>query len=737
MEPLDSVDSGLGAFFRAALDIPEIPFGEMLWESAQRFPEKIAVIYQGQKMSFRELDGLVNSFANALSKLGVKKGDRVALFMTNRPEYIIAVYATARLGAVFTPMNTTYREQEVAHQLQDSDASVLVVQESLYPRVKTIRQRVSKSLKHVVMIGQQAEEGDSLFLELIRQSSPKHPPQVPMSWTEDLVALVYSSGTTGLPKGAILTHQNLVANAIQFISSGRITEQDSMLICLPFYHIYGVMLINGALYSGATQVIMEAFDLELSLSLAQQYQVSLYYAVPPILLTLANYPNLSAYDLSRLRYIMVGVAPMAPEVAQRLQDKANVRIVQGYGLTEASPVTHLNPVDQGQIKLDSVGLSVASQEQKVVDPETGEREMELGELGELIVKGPHVMQGYWKAPEETARTIRDGWLYTGDIARIDADGYVYIVDRKKEMIKYKSFSVVPAEVEAILFEHEAVADCAVIGKPDAESGEIPKALVLLHPGMRIEPETLMEFVGSRLAGYKRVREVEFVSVIPKTPSGKVLRRVLIEAELEKAAQAAAEMEAAKAEAEAAKTEAPETVETPAAEAEETETASLEEPVSEAPSFEASSTGEARAEEAIDAGTVAADDESTPASETMVSEDTTATVEPELTETAEASPLDASTAELEAGAESPSDETVSSEDGDEVEAPAAFSEAAAIPAEAEAEGEEEVASVAVTDEADGAMEADRPSDDTDEPQVEPSPEVGDTSPEAAPSEPAAS
>ena len=534
-------DSGLGAFFRAAIDIPEIPFGEMLWESAQRFPEKIAVIYQGQKISFRELDGLVNSFANALSKLGVKKGDRVALFMTNRPEYMIAVYATARLGAVFTPMNPTYKEEEVAYQLQDSDASVLVVQESLYPRVKTIRQRVHKSLKHVVVIGKQAEDGDSLFWELIRQSSPKHPPQVQMSWAEDLVALPYSSGTTGLPKGVMLTHQNLVANAIQFISSGRITEQDSMLICLPFYHIYGVMLINGALYSGATQVIMEAFDLELSLSLAQQYQVSLYYAVPPILLALANYPNLGAYDLSHLRYIMVGAAPMAPEVAQRLQEKIDVRIVQGYGLTEASPVTHLNPVDQGQIKLDSVGLSVANQEQKVVDPETGEHEMEPGELGELIVKGPHIMQGYWKAPEETARALRHGWLYTGDIARVDADGYVYIVDRKKEMIKYKGFSVAPAEVEAVLFEHEAVADCVVIGKPDAESGEIPKALVLLHPGVQIEPQTLMEFVGGRLAGYKRVREVEFVATIPKTASGKVLRRVLIEAEREKVeAQAAAE-----------------------------------------------------------------------------------------------------------------------------------------------------------------------------------------------------
>jgi acyl-CoA synthetase (AMP-forming)/AMP-acid ligase II len=231
-------------------------------------------------------------------------------------------------------------------------------------------------------------------------------------------------------------------------------------------------------------------------------------------------------------------------VAQRVQEKLGVRVLQGYGLTEASPVTHLNPVDQGKVKLDSVGIGVSNQEQKIVDLETGERELEVGEVGELVVKGPHVMQGYWKSQEETARVLRDGWLSTGDIARMDAEGYVYIVDRKKEMIKYKGFSVAPAEVEAVLFQHEAVADCAVIGKPDAEAGEIPKALVLLRSGQEISPDDLMEFVGSRIAGYKRVREVEFVTSIPKTASGKVLRRVLIEAERSVAQEAGIEAEPA-------------------------------------------------------------------------------------------------------------------------------------------------------------------------------------------------
>jgi long-chain acyl-CoA synthetase len=522
-------DSTLGEFFRAAIDIPEIPFGEMLWESAQRFPEKIALVFQGQKISYRELDGLANSFANALAKLGVKKGDRVALYMTNRPEYIISVYGIARLGAVFTPMNPTYKEGEIEHQLNDADASVLVVQESLYPLVRTARFQLP-SLQEIIVVGQRAEAGTHLFRDLIRQSSPKHPPPLTLNWAEDLVALPYSSGTTGLPKGVMLTQQNLVANNLQFISSGRITEQDTMLLFLPFYHIYGMMLVGGGLYAGATLVIMEAFDLERSLMLAQQYGVTLYYAVPPILVALDNSARLTQFTFPRMRYIMVGAAPLAPDVAQRVQEKIQVPVLQGYGLTEASPVTHLNPVDQGRIKLDSVGVSVPNQEQKIVDLETGERELDVGEVGELYVKGPHIMKGYWKAPEETARVLYDGWLATGDIARMDREGYVYIVDRKKEMIKYKGFSVAPAEVEAILFQHAAVADCAVIAKPDPEAGEIPKALVILRPGEEVAPEALMEFVESRVAGYKKIREVEFVTSIPKTASGKVLRRVLIEAE---------------------------------------------------------------------------------------------------------------------------------------------------------------------------------------------------------------
>lgn len=527
-------ERALGDFFRAAVDLPEIPFGEMLWESAQRFPEKIAVVFQGRKISYRELDGLANSFANALANLGVKKGDRVALYMTNRPEYIISLYGIARLGAVFTPMNPTYKEGEIVHQLNDAEVMALVVQESLYPLVKSVRQQV-RTLKEVIIVGQHADEGTSLFRDLIRHSSPKHPPQVALTWTEDLVALPYSSGTTGLPKGVMLTQQNLVANNIQFISSGRITEQDTLLLFLPFYHIYGIMLVGGGLYAGATLVVMEAFDLERSLALAQQHGATLYYAVPPVLIALDNYPDLSKFNLSRLRYIMVGAAPLAPEVGQRVQEKAGIRVLQGYGLTEASPITHLNPVDQGQVKLDSVGLSVSNQTQRIVDLEGSDHDVEVGEIGELLVKGPHVMRGYWKAPEETSRVLRDGWLYTGDIAKVDHEGYVYIVDRKKEMIKYKGFSIAPAEVEAVLFKHPAVADCAVIAKPDLEAGEIPKALVILRPGEEVSAETLMDFVGSRIAGYKKVREIEFVPSIPKTASGKVLRRVLIEAERNKGA----------------------------------------------------------------------------------------------------------------------------------------------------------------------------------------------------------
>ena len=515
-------------YFRPPLEYPEIPYHVLLKETARRYPEKDAIVFKGQRVSFRELDALSNCFANGLKDLGVQVGDRIALYMTNRPEYVISFYAAAKIGAVITPMNPSYKEHEVEHQAKDSEAKVLVTTQALYGIAKAATTALPNV--RIIVIGDAAPEGSHLFRDLLKKHPARAPELPPIRLAEDLLALPYSSGTTGLPKGVMLSHRNLVVNNIQCLSAGKITQQDVLLIFLPFYHIYGTMLMGVSVAAGATMVIMEGFNLEESLWSVEEYGVTLYYAVPPILLALTQYPDIQKRKLSSVRYIMVGAAPVPPEVARRVKDLTGIHVVQGYGLTEASPLTHLNPMDPRLAKIDSAGFGVSDQVLKIVDVVTGEKELPAGEVGEIIVSGPHVMKGYWKAAEETARTIRNGWLFTGDIGRLDEEGYLYIVDRKKEMIKYKGFGVAPAEIEAALFEHPAVGDCAVFAKADPEAGEIPKGVVVLKPGRTATAEELIDFVGQRLAGYKKVREIEFVSEIPKNPSGKILRRMLIERE---------------------------------------------------------------------------------------------------------------------------------------------------------------------------------------------------------------
>ncbi|MEE9256308.1 MAG: AMP-binding protein, partial [bacterium] len=290
----------------------------------------------------------------------------------------------------------------------------------------------------------------------------------------------------------------------------------------------GAMLMGGFSCAGARQILMPRFELEESLRLVEKHRITLFFAVPPVLLAMANLPDLERFDLSSLRFILSGAAPLPPEVRARVQERTGVLTFMGYGLTEASPLTHSNPAVEAFIKPDSVGPPVSDGEQKVVDLETGEKELPPGEVGELIVRGPHIMKGYWNAPEETANALRDGWLYTGDIVRADEDGYVFILDRKKEMIKYKGFAVAPAELEAALHQLSGVLDAAVVGKPDAEGGEIPKAFVVVREEDPPSADEIMAFVRERVAGFKRIREVEFVDAIPKSPSGKILRRVLKE-----------------------------------------------------------------------------------------------------------------------------------------------------------------------------------------------------------------
>ena len=518
---------------RPSLHYPRMPYDRGLTQAAARWPENTAVVFKDISLTFRELEALANRFAHALRGLGIGKGEHVCVLTTNCPEFVVAFYGLARVGAVASPMNPSYKEREVEYQLGNAEAVAVIVHHTLLPLVEAVRDKLPK-LRHVIVIGPGEPPAGARverFAALIARHPSTPPPAITVSET-DLVALPYSSGTTGLPKGVMLTHHNLVANNLQFVAAIRLRESDRLMLFLPLYHIYGAMLMGGGVCAGATLVLMERFEPIECLRLIARHGITLFFVVPPVLNLLAQMPDIKSYDFSSVRLTMVGAAPVAPELSRRFRELTGVPVLQGYGLTEAAPLTHLNPVwDPDLNVIDSCGLPAHDTEHKVVDVETGERILPAGEVGEICIRGPQVMQGYWKAPEASAETLRDGWLYTGDIGSVDEHGYTFIRDRKKEMIKYNGFGVAPAEIEALLLEHPGVADVAVIGKPDAEAGEVPKAFVVRRAtAAALTADELLAFARGRLATYKTLHEIEFIDAIPKNPSGKILRRILKERE---------------------------------------------------------------------------------------------------------------------------------------------------------------------------------------------------------------
>lgn len=508
---------------------PEIPLFQMLKNTAKIFPDKPAILYP-QNVTYKELNVLSDKLATALADLGVKKGNIVALYMWNSPEFVVAFFGALKAGATVTALNPSFKERDAKYQLDDSESLAVILDDEQYPIIKSIRGGLPR-LKNIIVVGKERHTETHLFKELIEKYPPIQP-KVEITPKKDLAVIQYTAGTTGSPKGCMLRHYNITSNILQISIPPTLerTKDDVILAHLPFYHIYGMTSVMGASFRlGIRMVIMKRFSLEKFLGLIQKFKVTSVLTVMPVLTLLTNSPDLlKNYDLSSLRFINNGGTPIVPDTARRFQKLTGVTVIQGYGLSEASPVTNENPMRH--IKIESVGPPLPDTEQKIVDLETGTKELPPGEIGEVITRGPQVMKGYWKRPKETAETIRGGWLYTGDIGKIDEDGYLYIIDRKKETIKYMGFAIGPAEIEAVLHEHPAVADCAVIGKPDSVAGEIPKAFVALKDGAKATEKGLIKFVEERVAGYKKLGEVEFVKAIPRSLAGKVLRREFIKKE---------------------------------------------------------------------------------------------------------------------------------------------------------------------------------------------------------------
>lgn len=513
------------------VSIPETALTPFVLHRAQELGDKPALIDgpTGRKVSYTELADSIAIAAYNLAQRGFKKGDVFGILSPNCPEYAIAFHAVATLGGIVTPINPLYTKHEIAHQLKDSGARFLATVPGCAE--KAVEATKIGLIEELFVFGTPppgATPFDSLLVDNGRAEQTEIDPR------KDLIALPYSSGTTGFPKGVMLTHYNLVANIRQMEGLCYFYETDTLICVLPLFHIYGlVVVLNMGLYSGSTVVLMPRFDLESFLKAVQDYEVTLAHLVPPIVLALSKHPIVDNYRLPNLKTIFSGAAPLGEDLTRACMDRLGITVRQGYGMTETSPVTHSSPAPPLDIKFGSVGVPAPNTECKIIDLETG-APLGPGERGEVCVRGPQVMIGYLNNPEATAQTIdADGWLHTGDIGYADEDGHFFIVDRAKELIKYKGLQVAPAELEAVLLSHPSVADAAVIPYPDDEAGEVPKGIIVLKEP--IEPQALLEFVAERVAPHKRIRQLEFVDKIPKSPSGKILRRVLVEMEKAKTA----------------------------------------------------------------------------------------------------------------------------------------------------------------------------------------------------------
>ncbi len=539
------------------LQYPEVTLGEVLAETARKHPDHTALLFYGNRISYAKLDELANRFADALRRLGVAKGDRVALMLPNIPQMVIAYYGTLRFGAIAVATNPLYHAHELEVQLKDSGATVLVAVDMFYP---VIEQALPKtSVKNLLLCGIK----DYLPFPLnvlypikarldhqwvkVKRKPPIHDLQTLLDQASaerpdvalapgDTAILQYTGGTTGVPKGAVLTHRNLVVNAVQCRAWLTVKQEaeERILSVIPFFHVYGMTTaMNIGVLIGAELVLLPKFHTKEVLKTIEKYRPTIFPGIQAMYQAIGHYGKTGNYDLTSLKAAISGAGPLMHEVQERFEHLTKARIVEGYGLSEASPVTHANPIF-GRRKPGTIGLPWPDTEAKIVDIETGTRERPVGEAGELVVKGPQVMKGYWNKPDETARALRGGWLHTGDIATRDEEGYFTIVDRIKDMIKTVGENVYPREVEEVLYTHPKIQDAVVIGLPHEEfMGEKIKAYVVLKEGQTATPEEIIGFCREQLSKFKVPKEVEFRPQLPKTLVGKVLRRVLRDEERKK------------------------------------------------------------------------------------------------------------------------------------------------------------------------------------------------------------
>ena len=552
------------------IDYPDITVDQFLTEAAAKHPNQTVTIFGARvgpllmdaKLTYHQLNDAVNRFAAGLQQMGVSKGDRVAIMLPSCPQFIIAAYATWRIGGIVVCCNPLYVPREIEHLIKDSGTKTFIVMSSLYDRVKGIRPTVdlkrvivtnikeyfSAPLRFLFTLSKEKKEGHRVdisgdadthwFQDIMRQTPPEY--TAVERTPEEVAVLIYTGGTTGVPKGAQLSHRNLVSNANALNIWAKSNEaKDVIISVMPFFHVYGLTVgMNTPIANALTIVLIpNPRDLQHVLKAIEKHRATFYPGVPTMVVGMNNFPGVEKYDLTSLRFAVSAAAPLAPEVQQRFEDITGCKIVEAYGLTETSPTATMDPIESPRD--NSVGVPIPDTDVKIVDLETGTKEMGVGESGEIIIKGPQVMKGYWNMPEETAKALRvgpdgqPGWLYSADIGYMDEDGYFHVVDRKKDMIIAGAYNIYPTEVESVLFEHPKVKEAAVIGVPHERRGETIKAFIILKEAQRATPDEIIGFCRERLAAYKVPTLVEFRTDLPKSLIGKVLRRELREEEAQK------------------------------------------------------------------------------------------------------------------------------------------------------------------------------------------------------------